>query len=106
VVPPESSCTCPHSSFVRGLSRSNVDDFVGVANGVPTGAIAEVGKQRMNAGVDLRLSDFVVDLAAMYGDGVKRIYRNLPELWAAVGNLEADGAIVADISHGQQGQNR
>jgi len=88
------------------MAQSNIDASLGVATGIPTGTTTEVGKQRMDAGFGPRFSEFILGLSILLTDGVKSVYRNLPELRATARNLMAEGAVVARINHQQQNQHR
>jgi hypothetical protein len=77
-----------------------------VATGIPAGVATEVGKQRMDTGFGPRFPEFILGLSVLLMDGVKSVYRNLPELRATARNLIAEGAVVAHINHQQQNQHR
>ena len=84
----------------------NVDDFVGMPAEVPAGAVAEVRKQGMDAGVGLLLSRFVLNFSVFYMDRIKRVYDDLPKLRTASRNLETQRAVVAGIDENDRDHNR
>jgi len=73
---------------------------------VPAGAVAEVRKQGVDAGVGFLLAGFVLNLAALYMDGIKGIDRYLTKLRTPARNPEAQRAIVADIQQSGDNDNR
>jgi len=58
----------------------------------------------MDTGFGPRFPDFILGLSVLLTDGVKSVYRNLPELRATARNLIAEGAVVAHINRQQQNQ--
>src|ERR1700674_3943571 len=88
------------------IAQSNIDASLGVAAGIPAGAATEVRKQRMDTGFGPRFPDFILGLSVLFMNGVKSVYRNLPELRETARNLIAEGAVVAHINHQQQSQQR
>jgi hypothetical protein len=77
-----------------------------VAAEVPAGAVAEVRKQGMDAGVGLLLAWFVLNFSVFYMDRVKRVYDDLPKLRTAARNLETQRAVVTGIDENDHGYNR
>src|SRR5580692_11407170 len=73
---------------------------------IPARTEAEVGKQRIDAGINLRLPRFVLNLSRLDMDDVENIPLNLPELRTTAGNLLADGSLVAPMNKQHKERNR
>ena len=85
-----------------GEPESNVDHLVGVAAGIPAGAVAKMRKQRMDAGIDFLVAGCVLNLSTLYVDNIKSVDCNLTELQPTAGDLVAKRKIIAYIDQHQQ----
>jgi hypothetical protein len=86
--------------------RSNVNDFVCVLAEIPARAIAKMRKQGMDAGINLLLTGFVLNLAILDVNGVKRVNRNLRKLRSPSRDLETQRNVVAQVKQPEQSHER
>ena len=78
-------------------SLLEVDLLLLCAAGIPAGAVAEVGEQRIDAGDRLRVRGQELDSVVLFGDRVVALDGERAKRIAIAGDSEARGQVVTDV---------